>query len=291
MTFADRIIAACISRESRLVVGLDPHWHLIPDCFKAEFPAGDPSEIIAEFCLQVVDATSCHAVAFKPQIAFFEQFGSAGMRALDRVLTRIHTLGALVIMDAKRGDIGTTADAYALAFFGDTNFPAAWPAHALTVNAYLGSDGVTPFLKDPERGIFVLVKTSNPSSGELQDQGLSQGQSVAAHMARAVNTWNQASVGACGYGNVGAVIGATYPEAMHDLRALMPQSLILVPGYGAQGGSEAAVRAAFNGDGMGALVNSSRAILFPETYAKEGFAAVARAAGVAREHIQSLAKR
>lgn len=288
MTFADRLIAACKQRDSRLVVGLDPHWALIPACFKAEFASAEPGEIIAEYCLQVVDATSCHAAAFKPQIAFFEQFGTSGMRALDRVLTRIRTLGGLVLMDAKRGDIGTTAEAYARAFFGDEGFPAAWPADALTVNAYLGSDGVRPFLKHADRGIFVLVKTSNPSSGELQDLRLESGEMVAERMADAVAAWNAPTVGSSGYGNVGAVIGATYPEAMKTLRGRMPQSLILVPGYGAQGGDEQAVRAAFNGDGLGALINSSRGIMFPADYASDGFAAVARAAGQAREHIQRL---
>ncbi len=288
MTFADRLIAACRQRESRLVVGLDPHWGLIPASFKAEFTAAEPGEIIAEYCLQVIDATSCHAAAFKPQIAFFEQFGTAGMQALDRVLTRIRTLGGLVLLDAKRGDIGTTAEAYAHAFFGGGQQPAPWPADALTVNAYLGSDGVRPFLTNPDRGIFVLVKTSNPSSGELQDLRLASGETVAEHMADVVASWNAPTVGASGYGNVGAVIGATYPEAMKTLRGRMPQSLILVPGYGAQGGDEAAVRAAFNGDGLGALINSSRGIMFPPDYAADGFKAVARAAGQAREHIQSL---
>lgn len=285
MNFADRIIEAGNQKASRLVVGLDPHWNMIPQSFKDQMGDVSPAEIVAAFMEEVVSVTIQDAVAYKPQIAFFEQFGSAGLQALDRVIDAIDAHQGIVLMDAKRGDIGSTAAAYARAFFGDDTLPAGFPSDALTINAYLGSDGVKPFIRQ-DKGIFILVKTSNPSSGELQDQKLQNDLTVSTHMARQVAAWNQETLGQSGYGNVGAVIGATYPEHMSQLRKELPQSLLLVPGYGAQGGAEAAVTAAFNPDQHGALINSSRGILFP----KEGgsFKGIAAAASAARKHIQSL---
>ena len=288
MHFADRLIETCRAKDSRLVVGLDPHWDQIPAGFKADFSSGTIEEIIVAYLTEAVDVTLEVACAYKPQIAFFEQFGLAGMRAFSRVLEHLRSRDAIVLTDAKRNDIGSTAAAYARAFFGDETLPAGFPSDALTVNGYLGSDGIAPFLKHPDHGIFVLVKTSNPSSGELQDMALEGGGSVAEQMARRVHDWNTPTLGATGYGNAGAVIGATYPDHMKRLRARMPQSLILVPGYGAQGGDEAAIRAAFNPDGLGALINSARGILFPTEVATRGFTAVAESARRAHRHIRSL---
>ena len=286
--FADRLVARIGERNSRLVVGLDPHWHLIPQSFKDRFPKGAVAQVLVEFILAAVDACAPYAAAFKPQVAFFEQFGVPGFEALTRILQTLREKNQLVIADAKRNDIGSTAQAYAQAYFGGPDQPPPFPADALTVNGYLGSDGIKPFL-NPEKGIFVLVKTSNPSSGELQDLTLSGGDTVAGNMARAVAQWNRESIGSSGYGNAGAVIGATYPEHMQRLRKHMPHSLILVPGYGAQGGAEAAVAAAFNPDGLGALINSSRGILFPADFAQNGFSALEHQAAKARKHINRLA--
>ncbi len=288
MHFADRVIDACREKNSRLVVGLDPHWSLLPEKHKARFGPDAVDEVIDSFLGGAIEACLPHAAAFKPQIAFFERFGLVGFRALTRVLARLRQAGAIVILDAKRNDIGSTAEAYAGAYFGDSAGPAAFPCDALTVNAYLGGDGVAPFLRQPRHGVFALVKTSNPSSGELQDLALADGGSVAAAMARLTATWCAPTVGASGYGNAGAVIGATYPDHMRALRGLMPRSLILVPGYGAQGGSDDAVRAAFDGEGYGALINSSRGILFPDDFEKDGFAAVARAADHAKQRVNRL---
>jgi len=288
MHFADRIIETCRAKDSRLVVGLDPHWDRIPASFKADFPEGAIEEVIVAYLTEAVDVTHEIACAYKPQIAFFEQFGLPGMRAFSRVLDHLRSREAIILTDAKRNDIGSTAAAYARAFFGDETLPAGFPSDGLTVNGYLGSDGINPFLKNTDHGIFVLVKTSNPSSGELQDLETQQGGSVAEQMARSVRAWNEPTVGDSGYGNAGAVIGATYPEHMKALRALMPQSLILVPGYGAQGGDEAAIRAAFNADGFGALINSARGILFPSSADREGFRAVAAAAEAAHQHIRAF---
>jgi len=286
--FADRVMRACRERNSRLVVGLDPHWGLIPERFKAKAKPGAEADVLREFLFQAIDAAAPHAAAFKPQVAFFERFGPAGMEALAAVLARLRELDAIAIVDGKRNDIGSTAAAYAGAYFGDEHGPPAFPCDALTINALLGGDGVAPFLANPDHGVFALVKTSNPSSGEFQDLALKDGGTLAHAVARAVDRWNAPTVGASGYGNAGAVIGATYPEHIRDLRGLMPRSLILVPGYGAQGGDGAAIRAAFNADGYGALINSARAILFPPDFARDGFAAVTRAAAAAQAHINRL---
>ena len=288
MHFADRIIEVCRQKQSRLVVGLDPHWQRIPDSFKARFQPGDRRGPLTDYFSRVVERCLPHAVAFKPQIAFFEQFGIQGLSALGDLLSLIRERDGLVIMDAKRNDIGSTAAAYARAYFGDDHLPAAFPSDALTINAYLGEDGVLPFLTRPGKAVFVLVKTSNPSSGRFQDLVLQSGEPLADSLADAVSLWNHPTRGRSGYGNVGAVIGATYPEHMRRLRCLLPHALLLVPGYGAQGGSDDAVRAAFNEDGLGALINSSRAILFPEGFEREGFDAVERAARDTKDRINLL---
>ena len=289
MHFADRVLEVCREKNSRLVVGLDPHWALIPDSAKRSPSEGGVLETLSSFLGGAVDACLPHAAAFKPQIAFFEQFGLDGLRALTRVLDRIRKGGGLVIMDAKRNDIGSTAQAYARAFFGAPDHAPPFPSDGLTLNAFLGYDGVAPFVENPEKGVFVLVKTSNPSSGKFQDLALEGGGTVSTAVADSVRSWNEKTLGQSGYGNIGAVIGATYPDHMRSLRVRMPQSLILVPGYGAQGGAEDAVRAAFNPDGLGALVNSSRGILFPPDWDAKGFAAVEDAAVQAKRNINRLA--
>lgn len=287
MTFADRMTRICIDKNTRLVVGLDPHRHLIPQSFIDEF--GSEMEAVRHYMRSVVEATHAYAAAFKPQIAFFEQYGLPGLQLLSELLQQIRELNVPVIMDGKRNDIGSTAAAYANAFFGGEHYNAPFPSDALTVNAYLGSDGIKPFTQNKQYGIFVLVKTSNPSSGEFQDLRLSGGNTLADKMAQYVAKWNKEQRGLSGYGNIGAVVGATYPDHMRRLRKLMPHSFILVPGYGAQGGAEDAVRAAFNRDGLGALINSSRGICFPPNFQHEGFDAVTAAARISRDHINMLA--
>lgn len=288
MMFADRILSLCQSKNSRLVVGLDPHWDLIPESFKCGFNETQTAALLSGYMNNVIDVTHDHAVAYKPQIAFFEQFGLAGLTALKEVLDHLHHLQCPVIMDAKRNDIGSTAAAYARTFFGDKQLPAAFPSDALTVNGYLGADGIKPFLQKNENGIFVLVKTSNPSSGDLQDAAFADGTTVAERMADLLETWTGDQVGSFGYGNVGAVVGATYPKHMIALRRRMPRCLFLVPGYGAQGGSADAVKAAFDARGLGALINSSRGILFPGDFEAKGFEAVREAAVEAKTDINRI---
>jgi orotidine-5'-phosphate decarboxylase len=272
---ADAIHAAAAASRSRACVGLDPRPALIPPALReaALTRHGDTREAVAEafwlFNQGVIDATSAHCAAYKPQLACYEAYGAAGMRCLEQTVRHAHERGVPVILDGKRNDLGSTAEHYAQGYLyqapglGSAQLPgtqAAW----LTVNAYLGVDGVTPFRSTPPRaGVFVLVKTSNPSSGDLQDQRMqgSDSLTVAEQMALLVARWGEGRLGACGLSDVGAVVGATYPAHAKRLRSLMPQTLFLVPGYGAQGASAADALAGARSDGSGVVVNSSRAII------------------------------
>jgi len=203
--------------------------------------------------------------AVKPQAAFFEQLGPPGMAALHEVVQYARQAGVLVILDGKRNDIGSTAEAYAEGYLGDE--PRGWGADALTVSPYLGEDSLRPFVEVCRRrgaGIFVLVKTSNPGGGQFQDL-VADGRPLYRHVAEFVQRLAVETQGACGYGAVGAVVGATYPEQLAELRGAMPDTWFLVPGYGAQGGAARDVAAAFDAQGMGALINNSRGIIFAHT--------------------------
>lgn len=309
MNFADRLINASREKKSHVVVGLDPRWSALPPQLKVaatthnELSPQAAALAFYQFGRAIIDAVHDIAVAIKPQLAFYEQYGPWGMHALVQTVDYAKQQGLLVIADAKRGDIGSTAVAYAQAYLGgltDNNEPNwSLQADAVTVNAYLGSDGIEPFLKASvasDSGLFALVKTSNKSSGELQDK-LVEGEPVYAQLAHMVNAWGQGLIGKEGYSSVGAVVGATYPEEAAQLRQLMPQTIFLVPGYGAQGGSAQDVLPAFNPDGLGAVVNSSRGIIFAyqnaTQYGAEQFADAARAAAIhMRDDInQALADR
>jgi orotidine-5'-phosphate decarboxylase len=222
-----------------------------------------------EFCLRVLELVAPFAGVVKPQAAFFELAGPDGMRSMSRVLERAKQIGFVTILDAKRGDIASTATAYADAAFGGCTidgetFPV-WNADALTINPYLGRDAVEPFLtaaKASDRGVFVLVRTSNPGAGLFQDLNC-DGKPLYRHVATEVAKWNAPTLGECGLGDVGAVVGATHPRELAELRAELPNVWFLVPGYGAQGGTAADVKAAYRPDGLGAIVNSSRGVTFP----------------------------
>lgn len=264
--FADRLCDAIRERRSVLMVGIDPRLDLLPPSVvqsaKREATSDDEAAYRAfvEFGRAVIEATAAYAVAVKPQLAYFERYGSAGIRAYEELVVAARRAGLLVVADAKRNDIGPTAEAYAEAFLGASSRMAA---DAVTVNPYLGRDGVAPFVRIAQRegkGLFVLVKTSNPSSGEFQDLQVG-GRPVYEHVAEAVNRWSEPA-GEWGYGPVGAVVGATYPEQMRALRKTMPRSIFLVPGFGAQGGSAEDAAIAFDARGVGAVVNSSRQILY-----------------------------
>jgi orotidine-5'-phosphate decarboxylase len=250
-TFADRLSTA-VARYGPLCVGLDPRIGMLPREF-ADLP---PVDAIERFCLKVLDLVRPHCGIVKPQAAFFELLGGPGFEAMDTVLKMAKEKGFVTILDGKRGDIASTATAYAEAAFGPT-----WDADAVTVNPYLGADAVEPFLavarkSTPARGVFVLVRTSNPGGGLFQNLEC-DGKPLYRHVADAVAEWN------AGHGDVGAVVGATKPAELRELRAALPDVWFLVPGYGAQGGKVSDIKAAYRPDGGGAIVNSSRGVVFP----------------------------
>jgi orotidine-5'-phosphate decarboxylase len=251
--FPDRL-AEAVRQNGPLCVGLDPRAELLPKAFQPDATG------IEQFCLRVLDLVRPNCGVVKPQAAFFELFGPAGMAALQAVLRRAKQRGFVTILDAKRGDIASTAGAYAEAAFGPT-----WDADAVTVNPYLGADAVEPFVtkaRQTGKGLFVLVRTSNPGGGLFQNR-LCDGKPLYRHVADAVNDWNESGIGTYGLGDVGAVVGATHPAELKELRAVMPTVWFLVPGYGAQGATSTDVTAAFRPDGLGAVVNSSRGVTFP----------------------------
>jgi orotidine-5'-phosphate decarboxylase len=257
--FADRLRAAIDDKNSRVCVGLDPRVASLPASLRSQYAV--PAEAVVEFCSRIIGAVAEYAPVVKLQSAYFEVLGRLAFSSLWAVVAEAKRQGLLVIVDAKRADIGPTAEAYAEAFFG-----GEITADALTVNPYLGSDGIMPFVdraRDGGQGVFVLVKTSNPSSGEVQDLRLEGGyHTVFEHVGEEVRLMGAPLVGECGYSAVGAVVGATYPEQLAHLRKEMPQVPFLVPGYGAQGGGAAQVAAAFDDEGHGAIVNASRSLIF-----------------------------
>ncbi len=274
MTFADRLAAEVERKRSQLVVGLDPRVDLMPIELRGD---------VARFCCGLIDAVAPHAVAVKPQLAFFEQLGSAGLAAFERICTYARRAGVLVIADGKRGDIGSTARAYADAYL-EGEPPRA---DALTVNPWLGRDSVEPFLGAVRRGgvgIFVIVRTSNVS-GDLQDAVLKDGRPMWHHVAGLVEEWGEGTVGEGGLSSVGAVVGATHPRAVAEARRLMPRTILLLPGVGAQGGSIADLERAFQSGPASALVNASRSInyAFRESGADYREAAGAEAARLRQE--------
>jgi orotidine-5'-phosphate decarboxylase len=272
--FADRLIRAIRMKGNPCVVGLDPRIELMPDCFTS--PARDLSfrdgtrAVITAFCDAVLDAISPLVPAVKPQSAFYEQYGIGGLEALEYLIDAAKQRGLLVILDGKRNDISSTAAAYASAFLGrSTVFERATPVFdvdALTVSPYLGRDSLEPFVEACAhygKGVFILVKTSNPGSGDLQDQHLvSTDRPVYELLGRLVDELGRGAMGATGYSSVGAVVGATFPDEARRLRKLMPRTILLVPGYGAQGGTAVDTLPCFNADALGAIVSASRSITF-----------------------------
>ena len=298
----DRLIDGIRSKNAPIVVGLDPQLKFIPKHIlsKAFSEYGEnlegAAEAIWQFNKALTDAVCELVPAVKPQIAMYEQFGIPGITAFKKTVDYCREKGLIVIGDIKRGDIGSTSESYASAHLGKVrvgeNLLTPFGEDFATVNPYLGSDGVLPFVKvckEEDRGIFVLVKTSNKSSGEFQDRKLTtekSGEDLTLYqlVAEKVKEWGNDLIGQYGYSEVGAVVGATYPEEGKLLRKLMPHSYILVPGYGAQGGKGSDLKCFFNEDGLGAIVNSSRGIIAAyldpkyEHFGDEGFADAAREA-------------
>lgn len=293
--FADRFVAAVRAKGNPVCIGLDPRFDLLPTRLRqlALRTHGASARAVAsaflDFNRAIIDAVADLVPVCKPQIAFYEEYGTEGVRAFDETVRYAHSRGLVVISDAKRGDIGSTAEAYARAHLandvGDV-VGRGFDADAVTVNPYLGRDSIAPFLelcRQQQRGIFLLVRTSNPGARDLQDLQ-SDGRPIYEHVAAMVRDLGGAA-GPSGFNDVGAVVGATYPEQARRLREIMPDTLFLVPGYGAQGASAADAVAGFRDDGLGAVVSSSRGVIFAfreEPYASRfeeaKFAEAARAA-------------
>ncbi|HEX7625955.1 MAG TPA: orotidine-5'-phosphate decarboxylase [Gaiellaceae bacterium] len=274
LTFADRLAAEVERKRSQLVVGLDPQIDLMPIELRGD---------VARFCCGLIDAVAPHAVAVKPQLAFYEALGPAGMAAFDQICSYARRAGLLVIADGKRGDIGSTARAYSEAYL-EGEPPRA---DALTVNPWLGRESVEPYLAAARRngaGIFAIVKTSN-AGGDVQDVVLSDGRPMWHHVASLVTEWGEDLVGEVGLSSVGAVVGATHPRAVAEARKLMPQAILLLPGVGAQGGSISDLTRAFQSGPASALVNASRSVdyAFRETGSDYREAAGAEAARLKQE--------
>ncbi len=288
--FADRLEAKIRATGNPTVMGLDPMYEYIPASIRESvtYLTQDPGMAVGmailAFNKRLIDAVADIIPAIKPQFAYYEQYGIHGWSALVRTIEYARSRGLLVIADAKRNDIGSTAEAYSRAILGASTLADGQDhtligADAITLNGYLGLDGLQPFLETCQqtgKGVYILVRTSNPSAGDLQDLQLADGRTVYEAMAGKVATWGAGLVGECGYSSVGAVVGATWPQQAARLREIMPQSLILVPGYGAQGATADDAVAGFGADGGGAIVNASRSLMLawkkhtrdPETFDK-----------------------
>jgi orotidine-5'-phosphate decarboxylase len=301
--FADRLVEAIRRKRSTVVVGLDPRLDLLPSDLRLRHGAGGTarpaaaSRAILAFNKKVIDAVAPHAVAVKPQSAFYEIYGHEGVDAFEATCAYAADRGLLVIADVKRGDVPDTAEAYARAYLSPDS-----PVDALTVNPLFGRDGTEPFLKAAAatgRGVFILVHTSNPSSKEIQDLSV-RGQPLYLAIADMVRAWGEGEglVGRSGYSSIGAVAGATFPEQAKEIRSILPRAFLLVPGYGAQGATAKDLGVYYNADGLGAVVNASRSVIFAytrspgrETYGEKRWEeAVAAAARTMKEELQPYLK-
>lgn len=270
--FTDQLAAAVRRTGNAVCVGLDPRWEQLPWPITTgrEAEPNGHAEAYLDFCCGVIDVVAPLVPVVKPQMAFFEELGPSGMTALAEVIRYAQERGLLVILDGKRNDIGSTAEAYARGLLGRGVSP--WGADCLTVSPYLGEDSLTPFVdvaRERNAGLFVLVKTSNPGGGMLQDL-VANDQTVYRHVAALVEKFSAETAGESGYGLAGAVVGATYPEQLAELRAAMPHTWFLVPGFGSQGGAAKDVAPAFDANRSGAVINNSRGIIF--AHAKKEYA-------------------
>lgn len=300
MNIIDELIEKIKEKNNATVMGLDPAMKHLPECLKGKYDLNNSDErlpeAILEFNKSLIDAVHDIIPAVKPNLAFYEVYGAKGIEVFIKTCEYAKEKGMIVITDGKRNDIGTTAQSYAKAYFGK-----CYDVDLLTVNPYLGEDGIKPFIdvakeKEDKKGIFVLVKTSNKSSGQLQDLKLEDGKTIYEKVASLVDEWGQESIGKYGYSTVGAVVGATYPEQLEILRKEMPKAYILIPGYGAQGGGAKDIACGFNKDGLGAIVNASRSLMcayksdmWKDKYSDENYAEATRAEAIRmRDDINSV---
>ncbi len=285
----DSLIEKIIQMQNPTCVGLDTDFSYLPDEMRDGMATFEGVvEQIIEFNMNIIDKVCDIVPAVKVQVAYYEQYGYNGLRAFDYTVNYAKGRGMYVIADCKRNDIGSTAKCYSTAYLGNTDINGkklkAFPADMLTVNGYLGTDGIAPFVEDikkNDKGIFVLVKTSNPSSGELQNLKLESGEYLYERMGKLVEEWGKDCIGKYGYSDVGAVVGATHPEEAANLRKQLKHTFFLIPGYGAQGANAEMLKCCFDERGLGGIVNNSRGVICAykkPAYAGMGYAEAARAA-------------
>ena len=289
----DNLIKKIKEKNSPIVMGIDPRYEIIPDVIKLKYPKDMDgfAKSAVEFAQKLIDATYDIIPAIKPQLAYFEMMGPEGLRAFKEIVDYAKSKDLIVIADAKRGDIGTTSQGYANTFLGETTLndykEKIYDTDFVTVNPYMGTDCVKPFIEDSKKygkGVFVLVKTSNKSSGELQDLKLENGNKVYEQVATLVEEWGKDLIGEYGYSSVSAVVGATYLEQLKEIRKLAPHTFFLIPGYGAQGGKAEDIALGFDENGLGGIVNASRSLIsayksdrWKEIYKEEEFEKATRA--------------
>ena len=293
MNAIDRLINKIKETNNPTVIGLDPRYELLPKCVLEKYPntLEGVSEAIIEYNKALIDETCDVIPAVKPQIAFYEMFGIPGMKAFEETCKYAKQKGMIVIADIKRGDIGSTAQGYSNAYLGKTKIgekeESIFDVDFVTVNPYMGTDCVKPFIEDCkkyDKGIFILVKTSNPSSGELQDVKLENGEEVYVKVAKLVEEWGKDLRGENGYSSIAAVVGATYPKQLKEIREIAPHTYFLIPGYGAQGGKAEDIALGFDKNGLGGIVNASRSLmcaykseLWKDKFEEEDYAKATRA--------------
>jgi len=291
--FIDRLLEEIEEKNSRICVGLDPHLDLIPESVldpklldNIEKNQQQIADAIYQFNSNIIDAVEEYTAVVKPQMAFYEKIGIPGLETLWKTIDYAKNKGLIILLDGKRNDIGSTASAYAQAYLSESKNSA----DSLTINPYLGSDGIIPFLENRSKGAFALLKTSNPSSGDLQDLLLEDGKKVYQKIGELLTKIGEDYLGRNGYSNLAAVVGATYPEELAEIRSDFPSLFFLIPGYGAQGGGAEDIKDGFDKKGRGAVVNSSRGINFAyrkDEFKEFGEANYAEAAGKAAENMKS----
>ena len=293
MNAMDQLIKKIKETNNPTAIGLDPRYEMLPKCVTNKYSQDleGVAQAIIEFNKALIDNTCDIIPAIKPQIAFYEMYGIPGMEAFKETCRYAKEKGMVVIADIKRGDIGSTAAGYSNAFLGRTPIgekeEAIYDVDFVTVNPYMGTDCVKPFIEDCkkyDKGIFVLIKTSNPSSGELQDLKLENGKEVYAQVTDLVEKWGEELRGENGYSSVAAVVGATYPEQLEQIRKVAPHTYFLIPGYGAQGGKANDIALGFDNNGLGGIVNASRSLMcayksdrWKDQFVEEDYAKATRA--------------
>lgn len=266
----DKLIEKIKETNNPTVMGLDPRYEMLPRCVTEKYPLNleGVAQAIVEYNKALIDTTYDIIPAVKPQIAFYEMFGIPGIQAFKETCEYAKQKGMLVIADIKRGDIGSTAQGYSNAYLGKTKIgdieQSIFDVDFVTINPYMGTDCVKPFIEDCKKynkGLFILVKTSNPSSGELQDLKLETGEEVYTRVAKLVENWGEELRGMYNYSSIAAVVGATYPEQLKQIREIAPHTYFLIPGYGAQGGTAKDIAYGFDQNGLGGIVNASRSLM------------------------------